>query len=115
MIPIFPKYIFIDDTTIRRKIVDNVIRSETEVGPQKTRPIQSKPMAELSCTMSVFEDDFYNLNEWYSNEIGFGSKWFRMKCPIFGDEKRFRFVDTELDWRKVGTTYEANVTIESYA
>lgn len=114
MIPTFPTYVFLDDSTLSRKINNNVIRSEMDVGPQKTRPIQSSPMIEIRFQASVCDDKFLDFNTWFAEDIGYGSKWFRMHDPFFGDKRRYRFVQTEIEWNKLGNIYQANFIIEGY-
>lgn len=114
MIPVFPTYVFVDDSTLTRKSMNNVIRSQTEVGPAKTRPIQATPMIQVSFTASVCDDKFDDWTTWFADEIAFGAKWFRMYDPIFGERQRFRFVETEIEWTKLGNIYQADFVIEAY-
>lgn len=114
MIPVFPKYVFIDDSTLTRTIQDNVLRSEMEVGPQKTRPRQSSPMVQILFTATICETKFQEWNAWFSNDVSYGSKWFRLNDPFFGQNKRYRFVETQITWTKRGTVYQASFNIEGY-
>lgn len=114
MIPIFPKYIFIDDSTLTYKSMNNVLRSEMDVGPQKTRPIQSNPMTQYNFSASICDDKFSEWITWFRSDIAYGAKWFRMNNPLFGENERFRFVETEIEWVKNGNLFRSTFTIESY-
>ena len=114
MIPIFPDYVFIDDSTLTKKIMNNVIRSEMEVGPQKTRPRQSTPMIQITFTATVCDTKLQDWFDWFSDDIAYGAKWFRMNNPYIGGKERFRFVETEINWTKLGSLHTANFTLEAY-
>lgn len=109
----FPNYIFIDDSTLERVSLNNVIRAETEIGPHKTRPIQSIPL--FQCSMSVSMCDFKLLDwrMWWAS-IKFGSNWFLMDDPFDGVKRRFRFVETEINWKKTGNLYQTQFVLEAY-
>lgn len=114
MMPTFPKYIFIDDSSLQRVTMDNVLRSEMEVGPQKTRPIQSVPMMQISFSASICDDKLLNFRTWFRNDLGSGARYFLMYDPFDGERRRFRFVETEISWSKVGTLLSTKFVMEAY-
>ena len=114
MIPKFPTYIFIDDSSLQRVSMPNVLRSEMEIGPQKTRPIQSVPLFQFQASISICVDKLLNFRTWYQNEIKFGADWFLMNDPFDGTERRFRFVDYEINWTKYGEVLVSQITLEAY-
>lgn len=114
MIPRLPDYIFVDDSSLQRKNRDNVLRSEMEVGPQKTRPIQSRPMFEVNFSVSICEDKLSAFNTWWREQIAYGAFWFRLNDPFDGETKRFRFTETVITWKKRGTVFESTFSLEGY-
>lgn len=114
MIPVFPTYIFINDLSLTREIQENVLRSETEVGPQKTRPVQCRPMVQVQFTVNICEEDYQNFLTWFRSDIAYGSYWFLMNDPFDGVQKRFRFVTTQIAFRKNRHLYQATFLIETY-
>lgn len=114
MIPLFPSYIFVDDSSLLRKNRDNVLKSEMEVGPQKTRPIQSRPMFEVNFDVSICEDKLTEFNLWFRTTAGYGAYWFRLNDPFDGVQKRFRFLETALTWKKTGNVYQSTFSLEGY-
>lgn len=114
MMPVFPSYIFIDDSTLQRSTVSNVLKSQMEVGPQKTRPIQSIPMFGVSLNVSLCADDLLSFRTWFRNEVGSGAYWFLMNDPFDGVRRRFRFAETEFAWSKGGNILSSNFVLESY-
>ena len=114
MIPVFPNYVFIDDSSLSRTVMNNVLRSEMDVGPQKTRPIASCPMVQVGFTATICEDSYKDWCEWFAKDISYGAKWFRLNDPFFGDGSRFRLVEPEITWIKRGTVYQASLVIEGY-
>ena|SRR5690606_20765654 len=109
----FPEYIFIDDSSLQRVSMNNVIRSEMEIGPQKTRAIQSIPLFQTSMNVSLCDDKLSNWKSWFSS-IRYGQNWFLMNDPFDGIKKRFRFVDTEISWSKTGNLYQTQFVLEAY-
>jgi hypothetical protein len=114
MIPVFPNYVFINDSSLTRQIQDNIIRSDIEVGPQKTRPRQSKPMFNVSFLATICEGDFNNFLTWFRNNASYGSSWFLLKDPFDGVQKRFRFSNTQINFQKSNHIYQATFELESY-
>lgn len=114
MIPNLPKYVFIDDSTLVRTTLSNIIRSDMEVGPQKTRKIQSVPMFNISMQISIHKKNFSNFRSWYLNEVGSGALWFLMFDPIDGTQRRFRFTEGELQWTKSGNLFRSSIVLEAY-
>lgn len=114
MMPSMPKYVFIDDSTLQRVNAPNVLRSDMEVGPQKTRQIQSVPLFQVAMSISVCKDDFNSWRQFFNTDLRHGSLWFLMKDPFDGTLRRWRFVETDLTWAKLGTVMVSQVVIESY-
>lgn len=114
MIPSFPKYIFIDDSSLQRATVDNVLRSDMDIGPQKTRPIQSIPMFQITFDASICDDKLLNFRTWFRNDLGSGAYWFLMNDPFDGTQRRFRFAETEITWTKLGTLLGSKFVLEAY-
>lgn len=113
MIPIYPEeIIFLDDSTLTRTRMQNVARSQNEVGPVKTKKIACKPMIRITFVARICEADFEQFDEWFSKDIGDGSKWFLMKDPYNGQEYRFRFIETELQWQKVKSLLSTTFVLE---
>lgn len=110
----FPSFIFIDDRSLVRAYQNNVLRSQMEVGPQKTRPIQSKPLMQISFNVSIHVDDLNNFNNWFYDDIGSGAYWFMLKDPFTGENKRFRFSSSEFAWSKVGNVLTSSFVLEAY-
>ena len=114
MIPKFPDFVFINDEGLARRSKNNVLRSEMEVGPQKTRPIQSVPMAEYEISISICDEQLTAWRTWFQESIGSGSYWFLMNDPFDGVSRRFRFVDAEINWGKNGNLLQTTIMIEAY-
>lgn len=114
MIPIFPTYIFINDNSLTREIQENVLRSELEVGPVKTRPVQCRPMFQVQFTVNIFEDDYSNFLTWFRTSVAYGSYWFLLNDPFDGVQKRFRFVNTQIAFQKANHLYQGTFLLESY-
>lgn len=112
--PEFPKYIFIDDSTIARKNYPNVVRSDMENGPVRTRPINSVPLYSLEFEVSINKTKFSDFRQWYHNELIRGALWFTMKEPLVGNLIRARFADTEIEWLKTGNLMRSTFTLEAY-
>jgi hypothetical protein len=110
----FPSYIFINDLSLTREIRNNVLRSENEVGPQKTRPVACKPMFQIQFTVNICDEDFQNYLTWFRQDLSYGSNWFLMNDPFDGIKKRFRFVNTQISFQKSNHLYQATFLIESY-
>ncbi len=114
MIPTFPTYIFINDNSLSREIQENVLRSENEVGPNKTRPLQCTPMFRVQFTVSICEDDYQAYLTWFRSSIHYGSDWFLMPDPFDGELKRFRFANTQIQFTKNKLNYQATFLLEGY-
>lgn len=114
MIPSFPSYIFIDDTTIQRVTQNNVLRSEMSIGAQKTRPRQSVPMFQVSFAISMLSTNLTNWREWFIEDIASGAYWFLLNDPLDGTKRRFRFVEYEINWLKSGNLLRSQIVLESY-
>lgn len=114
MIPQFPKYIFIDDSTLSRANVNNVRRSEMEVGPQKTAPIQSIPLFNVSMEISFEVKKLADFRRWFLNDIGSGAYWFSLKDPFDGTLRRFRFAENEFSLSKAGNLFRTSIILEAY-
>lgn len=114
MIPRLPSYIFVNDQSLKRVQLNNIVRSEMEVGPQKTRPIQSSPMFNVKMDISICDDKLSSFRQWFNNELRWGANWFIMKDPFDGTERRFRFLEYSFEWSKVGDVLQTNITLEAY-
>ena len=114
MIPSFPSYIFVDDSSLQRVTMPNVLRSEMEIGPQKTRPIQSEGFFQVSMQVSICCSKLNEFRAWFKNELKFGANWFLMPDPFDGTERRFRFVEYELNWSKSGDVLLSQFILEAY-
>ena len=114
MIINLPNYVFIDDSTVVSKNSNNVIRSEMETGPVKTRPIQSIPMKQMVMTISITRENFAAFDTWFRVTLNWGSNFFFFNDPITGVSTRYRFFDTELEWQKRGTILTCEITLECY-
>lgn len=114
MITKFPNYIFINDVGLERSNISNVLRSEMEVGAQKTRPIQSTPMFQTAMDISMQTDRLIDFRTWFKNDLKFGTYWFTMNDPFDGVKRRFRFVEYEFAWRKTGNLFQTRIVLEAY-
>lgn len=116
MIPKFPSYVFIDDSSLVRGMPSNVLRSSMEVGPQKTRPIQTIPLFTVSMDISFCDDKLSSFKSWFRNDIGSGAYWFIMNDPFDGVKRRFRFSEDSSDFSfsKNGNLYRTGITLEAY-
>lgn len=110
----FPKFVFINDSTLVRRDVNNVLRSDMETGPAKTRPIQSVPLYNVSAEIAYNIARHSDWRSFWRNDIGFGAYWFLMKDPFDGVLRKFRFLETEIDWQKSGNLMKATVSLEAY-
>lgn len=110
----FPKYLFIDDSTLVRGQYNNVYRSEMEIGPQKTRPIQTIPLFSAEFQVSMNAKRMYEFRQWFSNDLRSGALWFLMNDPFDGTRRRFRFAETEISWTKSGNLYRSAFVLEAY-
>ena len=108
----FPKFVFIDDSDLERDLAENIVRSEMEVGPQKTKPIQSIPLFNLTFAIAIPECRFTEFNNWFKS-VKYGASWFLMRDPSDGVERRFRIVGAET-FVKAGTLWRSKLTVEAY-
>jgi hypothetical protein len=108
----FPRFIFIDDTTIEREQPQNILRSEMEVGPQKTKPIQSIPLFNISFEIALPFHRFKDYNDWFKS-VRYGADWFLLRDPIDGALKRFRIVEYDT-FKKEGSLMRSRVKVEAY-
>lgn len=114
MIPSFPTYVFINDEGLQRGTVNNVLRSDMEIGPQKTRPIQTTPLFQVSMQISMCYDKLIDWRTWWKNQIGSGAYYFLMNDPFDGVQRRFRFISGEMMWAKDGNLLMATAVVEAY-
>ena len=112
--PSLPNYVFIDDSTLARRDLPNVIRSETEAGPQKTRKIQSVAMFQVKMDISICVEKLSAFRSWYHTDLGSGAYWFMMNDPFDGTRRRFRFVEYDQEWIKAGNLLRKSITLEAY-
>lgn len=110
----FPKYLFIDDSSIRISTTDNITRSEMDNGLAKTKRLNSVPILNFSFNITVNRRDLGSFYKWFLEDLGGGQRWFLLRNLSFGEIQRFRFVTTQIEWEKLGTLYVTNVTIEGH-
>lgn len=110
----FPKFIFIDDSSVTKRKVTNVKRSEMEAGPNKVRPVQNFGMFNMKFRASIPVNKEHNFDDWFNDDLGYGSRWFILKDPLDGVKKRFRFLDTEIEWTKSGNLLISSFEVEAY-
>lgn len=114
MIPVFPNYVFINDSSLTRQIQDNVLRSQNEVGPNKTRPKSCSPIFQIGFQVTICEQDYQNFLTWFRSDISYGANWFLLPDPFDGVQKRFRFAETQIQFSKNNHVFQSNFLIESY-
>lgn len=114
MIPYFPDFVFVNDDSIQRQNVPNVLRSEMETGPQKTRPIQSVGFFNVQMEISICDEKLNDFRKWFNLDLKSGANWFLMNDPFDGVLRRFRFLTYDLNWRKRGDILAASVSLEAY-
>src|SRR5690554_3603115 len=110
----FPDFVFVDDTTLIRTSLVNTVRSEMEAGPDKVRSKQTIPMFNVTFVASLSSEDLREFRAWHLNVLRSGSGWFFMNDPFDGTRRRFRFLDEEIAWEKVGNLLQARLHLESY-
>lgn len=110
----FPKYIFIDDSTIKKRKPTNILRSEMENGPVKTRPLQSGGLFNIVFDVAIPVTREGEFDQWFNKSLGYGAYWFLLNDPLDGQKKRFRFLDTEIEWKKGGNLLRSTFTLEAY-
>jgi len=111
----FPDYIFIDDTSVRETRISNMRRSdEFETGPQRQAAYSCKTLYQLRFDMSICLDDYDTFLNWYEVTLRQGTAWFHMICPIRGTQFRFRFIDSDLDFRKFNDSMRKSCIIERW-
>lgn len=107
-----PKYVFIDDSDLERPLASNIVMTEMEVGPNKTKPIQTIPLFKITFAIAIPENKFKDFNEWFKL-VNYGVNWFLMKDPVDGIEKRFRIIQHDT-FVKAGTLWRSKLTVEAY-
>lgn len=112
--PRFPDWIFINDETLTRNEVDNLVKSEMETGPQKTRPKQSRPLFNTSFEISFSAEKYNEWISWKNNEINYGASWFVMNDPFNGERIIARIVNNDAPMQKRGLLIFIQLTVESY-
>ena len=53
-----------------------------------------------------------SFKSWFREQLSYGSSWFLMIDPIDGEEKRFRFVNTQIQWSKLNDIYTSQFSLE---
>lgn len=115
MISTWPKYIFIDDSSIQETRITNMRSSDDfEVGPKRVSANSCRTMYQIRFNMSVCLDDYTEYLRWYEEVIKQGTQWFLMKCPLRGTEFRFRFLPQDLQFRKEGNSMRKSCTLERW-
>lgn len=110
-----PKYVFLDDSTMVRADVPNLIRTKMEAGPDKIKKIQTTPLFNCSCDVSINVSRLKDFRTWKANDLNGGSSWFLMNDPFDGVKRRFRFIlDNEIEWTKAGNLLTAKFVLEGY-
>lgn len=110
----FPDYIFVNDSSVRFLTVDNIMRSDMESGVAKTKPINSIPVSQITFPVSINRNDLASFYRWFSSDLNYGQRWFLMRHPIFGEVQRFRFLETRIEWEKIGTLLVSDFVLEAY-
>lgn len=111
----FPKYVFIDDSTLTRRQVSNVIQTEMEVGPRKRKKIQTTPLFRVTFDVAINASKLNEFRSWWKNQLNDGSFWFFMKDPFDGTKRRFRFtLEDEIEWTKSGNLMRSSFELEAY-
>lgn len=112
--PKFPDWIFINDETLQRFEIDNLVKSEMEIGPQKTRPKQSVPLFNTTIDISFTEDKYNDWITWKRDDLQFGASWFLMKDPFNGEKIKARIINNDSALQKKGNLIFTQLIIESY-
>lgn len=110
----FPNFVFIDDSSINFTRVQNSIRSNMEVGLPKTKKNQSIPSFILSFSASIHLDNSKNFFLWFDKDINSGNDFFLLRNPLTGVVEKFRFLNTEISWRKNGKILTSEFILEGY-
>lgn len=116
MIPRFPDYIFIDDSTLEETRVSNVISSEFETGPRQYRPQSCSTRYELSFLARVHIDDYRKFLDWFERVLRQGSSWVLLKDHVQCSNYcfKYRFINEDLQFTKRGDIFEFQVNLERY-
>lgn len=116
MIPRFPSYIFIDDSTIEETRVSNVLSSQFETGPVQYRPTSCSTRYQLSFLARIHKDDYRKFLEWFEVVLRQGAGWVLLKDHVQCSEYcfKYRFINEDLQFTKRGDIYEFNVNLERF-
>ena len=112
--PRFPEWVFINDETLTRSAVSNLVVSEMETGVPKTRPKQSNPLFLTSMDCSI---EFEKYSEWMSfvnNDLKYGASWFIMIDPFDGRRIKAKIMNPEEQMQKRGNLVFMKLNIMSY-
>jgi len=71
----------------------NIIRSDVEVGPAKTRRRYTKPIINIKASMVVTAAQLQVFDDFYHGPLMSGALRFLFKDPRTGVQKEFRFID----------------------
>lgn len=112
MIPKWPKYVFIDDSSIEEIKISNQVRTSFDRGLEKTRPLNSLSIYQLKFDVYIDISDYENFDYWLNNILRDRTSFFLMKCPIRGKEYKFRFLDGDLNFKKEFENMTAQINLE---
>ncbi len=70
---------------------DNVLRSQTEVGPAKVRPRSTKRVDNLAATILITVDQFQDWDDFFTVDLANGTNQFVFNHPFTGVPTNFRF------------------------
>ena len=110
----FPKFIFIDDSSINISIQTNVIEDEMSDGLKKRRIKSSKNYIVYSFDVSFHNENFEEFKRWFRHDINSGTRNFRFKDPLDGSFKVCRFVSTDLSFSKKSNLIVSSFEIEGF-
>lgn len=110
----FPNFIFINDQTIKKIFVDNIIRSEMESGDTKTKLKRTIPLINYSFEVSINLKDFSSFENWFIGELRSGSLGFLIRDFFTGKFLRMKFLDSNLEWIKTGNLMTATFILEGH-
>jgi len=71
----------------------NVIRSDVEIGPAKTRRRYTLPIINVKAGMVMTGDELKIFDTFYHGALMSGALRFLFRDPVSGTEKEFRFID----------------------
>ena len=112
MIPKWPCYIFINDDSVQETKISNQIRTDFDRGLAQSRPLNTLSIYQMQFQIYVEIKDYLDFDKWLNETLRHRSQYFLMKCPIRGEEYRFRFLDENIRFTKNVDVMEATVNLE---